>query len=92
MAPPFKSCSLDIIYGEGVSKEGEIIDLGTEAGILEKSGAWYAYKGEKVGQGKENVKEWLKKNPTIKDEIEKSVRAYFDKNDSLEFGTMEVDE
>ena len=92
MAPPFKSCSVDIIYGEGVSSTGEIIDLGTEAGILEKSGAWYAYKGEKVGQGKENVKEWLKKNPVIKDEIEKAVRVYFEKNDSLELGIMKNDE
>ena len=57
MAPPFKSCSVDIMYGEGVSKEGELVDLASEAKIIEKSGAWYAYKGEKLGQGKENVKE-----------------------------------
>ncbi len=70
MAPPFKTCSVDIMYGEGVSITGEIVDLGVEAGILEKSGSWYAYQGEKVGQGKENVKEWLRKNPDKSAEIE----------------------
>ena len=64
------------MYGEGASKLGELVDLGADAGILEKSGAWYAYKGEKVGQGKENVKEWLKQNPKMAEEIEKQVRAY----------------
>lgn len=76
MAPPFKTCSVDIMYGEGASKLGELVDLGADAGILEKSGAWYAYLGEKVGQGKENVKEWLKQNPKMAEEIEKQVRAY----------------
>lgn len=61
MAPPFKSCTVDITYGHGVSKEGEIIDLASDANIIEKTGAWYSYKGEKLGQGKENVKELLKK-------------------------------
>ena len=92
MAPPFKSCSVDIIYGEGVSLNGEIVDLGTEAGILEKSGAWYSYNGEKIAQGKENAKEWLKKNPKLKDEIEKKVRAYFEKNDALQLGMPDTDE
>jgi len=77
MAPPFKSCSVDIMYGEGVSLLGEIVDLGSEANILEKSGSWYSYNGDKVGQGKENVKEWLRKNPTLKEEIEKKVREYY---------------
>ena len=89
MAPPFKSCSVDIVYGEGVSLTGEIVDLGVEAGVLEKSGAWYSYNGEKVGQGKENVKEWLKKNTATKEEIEKKIRSYYDKNDSLEIGKVE---
>jgi len=80
MAPPFKTCQVDIMYGTGISREGEIIDLGSEAGILEKSGAWYAYNGEKIGQGKENVKEYLKANPKISDEIYKKVREYFDIN------------
>ncbi len=78
VAPPFKSCSVDIMYGEGVSREGEIIDLGSDAGIIEKTGSWYSYQGEKLGQGKENVKLLLKDNPELKDEIEKKVRAYYD--------------
>ena len=78
MAPPFKSCNVDIMYGEGVSKEGEIIDLASEAGILEKSGAWYAYNGEKLGQGKENVRLMLKENHELRDEIERKVREFYD--------------
>ena len=77
MAPPFKTCSIDIMYGEGISHEGELIDLATEAHIIEKSGAWYSYKGEKVGQGKENVKAYLKKNKELYEEINKKVREYF---------------
>lgn len=86
MAPPFKSCSVDIIYGEGVSLAGEIVDLGVESKVLEKSGAWYSYNGEKIGQGKENVKDWLNKNSKEKEEIEKKVRNYFDNNNSLQIG------
>lgn len=78
MAPPFKSCTVDIMYGEGVSKEGEIVDIASDLGIIEKSGAWYAYKGEKLGQGKENVKELLKKNTALMEEIAKQVRAKFE--------------
>ena len=62
MAPPFKTCSIDIMYGEGISHEGELIDLAIEAHLIEKSGAWYSYKGENIGQGKENVKSYFKKN------------------------------
>ncbi len=91
MAPPFKSCSVDIIYGEGVSITGEIVDLGVESGVLEKSGAWYSYDGNKVGQGKENVKDWLKKNPSIKEEIEKKVRDYYEQNDKLQIGAKDTD-
>ncbi len=91
MAPPFKACSVDIVYGEGVSITGEIVDLGVEAGVLDKSGAWYSYNGEKVGQGKENVKEWLRKNTNIKEEIEQKIRNYYEKNDSLEIGKVEED-
>ena len=65
------------MYGEGVSREGEIIDLGTEAGILEKTGAWYSYNGEKLGQGKENVKLLLKENTKLREEIEKKIRQYY---------------
>ena len=78
VAPPFKSCSVDIMYGEGVSREGEVIDLASEAGIIEKTGAWYAYNGEKLGQGKENVKLLLKDNPELCNELEKKVREFYD--------------
>ena len=78
MAPPFKSCVVDIMYGEGVSKEGELIDLASEAKIIEKTGAWYSYNGEKLGQGKENVKALLKSKPDMTNEIEQLVRDHFD--------------
>ena len=78
MAPPFKNCVVDIMYGEGVSLEGEIVDLATEAGIIDKSGAWYSYNGEKIGQGKENVKELLKKDSKLKDELYKKVRKHYE--------------
>ena len=74
VAPPFKTASVEIMYGEGVSKEAEILDLAAEIGIVDKSGAWYSYKGEKIGQGKENAKGFLKDNPDIKNEIEEKVR------------------
>lgn len=77
MAPPFKACNVDIMYGEGVSKVGEIIDLASEAHILDKSGAWYAYKGEKIGQGKENVKEYLKNHQALAEELEDLVRTHY---------------
>lgn len=77
VAPPFKVANVDIMYGEGVSREGEIIDLGTDAGILEKTGAWYAYNGEKLGQGKENVKLLLKENIKLRDEIENKIREFY---------------
>ncbi len=92
MAPPFKTCSVDIMYGEGVSATGELVDLGTEANVLVKSGAWYSYNGEKVGQGKENVKEWLKNNPKIMEEINKKVRDYYNNNTKLEIGTPSTDD
>lgn len=77
VAPPFKSAVVDIMYGEGVSREGEIIDLGSEAGIIQKTGAWYSYNGEKLGQGKENVKLLLKDNQELKEELESKVREYY---------------
>ena len=77
MAPPFKTCTVDIMYGEGVSALGELVDLGALSNIIEKSGAWYSYKGEKVGQGKENTKEWLKSNPKQRAEIDKAIRKHF---------------
>ena len=78
VAPPFKSCVVDIMYGEGVSREGEIIDLAAEAGIIDKTGAWYSYNGEKLGQGKENVKLLLKENESLKNELEEKVREFYD--------------
>ncbi len=75
VAPPFKQAEFDILYGEGISREGEIIDLGVNAKVVDKSGAWYAYKGEKIGQGKDNAREFLKENPELAREIENAVRA-----------------
>lgn len=77
VAPPFKSAAVDIMYGEGVSKEGELVDLAADVGIVEKSGAWYAYKGEKLAQGKENVKMLLKNNDSLREEIELQVREHY---------------
>jgi recombination protein RecA len=74
VAPPFKSAEFDILYGEGISREGEIVDLGASAGVLEKSGSWYAYNGEKIGQGKDNAREFLRENPDIAHEIENKIR------------------
>ncbi len=78
VAPPFKTATVDIMYGEGVSKESDIIDIASEIGVLEKSGAWYAYLGEKIGQGKENAKTFLKEHPDICYEIEYKVREHYD--------------
>lgn len=77
VAPPFKTASVDIMYGEGVSREGEIIDIASEINVLEKSGAWYSYNGEKIGQGKENVKNYLKENTELKEELERKVREHY---------------
>ena len=77
IAPPFRTATVDIMYGEGISKEGEIIDLGVDSNIIEKSGSWFSYKGEKLGQGKENVKLLLKQNTKLKDEIEKQIREFY---------------
>jgi recombination protein RecA len=75
VSPPFREAEFEIMYGEGISREGEIIELGANHNIIEKSGAWYSYKGERIGQGKENVREFLKKNPAIAKDIETQVRA-----------------
>jgi recombination protein RecA len=74
VAPPFKEVIFDILYGEGISRESEIISLGTQHDILEKSGAWYSYNGERIGQGKENVRVYLKDNPEIAREVEAKIR------------------
>ena len=75
MAPPFKVVEFDIMYGEGVSKMGEIIDLGVKAGVVEKSGAWFSYDGERIGQGRDNARTYLKEHPEIAEAIEKAIRA-----------------
>ncbi len=77
VAPPFKVASVDIMYGEGVSHEGEIVDLGVEAGVIDKSGAWFSYNGDKLGQGKENVKLLLKENKELCSEIETKIREFY---------------
>ncbi len=74
VAPPFKEAEFDILYGTGISKEGELVDLGSELGIIEKSGAWYSFDGERIGQGRENTKEFLKENPETADVIEQRIR------------------
>ena len=74
VCPPFKTADFDILYGEGISREGEILDLGVTAKIVDKSGAWYAYKGEKIGQGKDNSREFLRENPDLAHEIENRIR------------------
>ena len=74
VAPPFKQAEFDILYGEGISFEGEVIDIGVKLDIIEKSGAWYSYNGSKIGQGKDNTRVWLKENPEILDEINKKIR------------------
>jgi recombination protein RecA len=75
VAPPFKQADFDILYGEGISREGEIIELGVIHKLIEKSGAWYAYKGEKIGQGKDSAREYLKEHPKVAKEIETKIRA-----------------
>ncbi len=81
VAPPFKTAVVDIMYGEGVSHEGELIDIAADLGIIEKSGAWYAYNGEKIGQGKENAKIFLKNNPDIASQVESLIREHYDFKD-----------
>ncbi|MFM7971395.1 MAG: recombinase RecA, partial [Betaproteobacteria bacterium] len=76
VSPPFKTAEFDILYGEGISREGEIIDMGVLAQVVDKSGAWYAYKGEKIGQGKDNAREFLRENPDVAVEIENRIREF----------------
>jgi recombination protein RecA len=74
MAPPFKQAEFEILYGEGISREGELIDLGVKQNLIEKAGAWYSYNGDRIGQGKDNVRNWLKSNPETAAEIERKIR------------------
>jgi recombination protein RecA len=82
VAPPFKQVEFDIMYGEGISKTGELIDLGVKAGVIEKSGAWYSYGDERIGQGRENAKQFLKENPDVALAVEDKIRA----SHGLDFG------
>ena len=77
VAPPFKQAEFDIMFGTGISREGEILDLAAECNVVNKSGAWYSYNGERIGQGRENVKVYLKDHPEICEEIEKQVRIQY---------------
>ena len=77
IAPPFKEAEFDIMFGQGISREGDILDLAANVNVVNKSGAWYAYEGEKIGQGRENAKVFLKEHPEIRDEIERKVRDYY---------------
>ncbi|MGR3270463.1 MAG: recombinase RecA, partial [Thalassococcus profundi] len=96
VAPPFKQVEFDIMYGEGISKTGELLDLGVKAGVVEKSGAWYSYGDERIGQGRENAKTFLKENSRVALEIEDKIRAahgldfHMDETDSSEDDVMEA--
>ena len=79
VAPPFREAEFDIIYGKGISKEGSILDLAVELNIVEKSGSWFSYNGERIGQGRENVKAYLLENPKIMADLEKKIRDNFSK-------------
>ncbi len=92
VAPPFKQVEFDIMYGEGISKTGELVDLGSKAGVIEKSGAWFSFKGERIGQGRENTKTYLKEHPKVAAEIERAVRANAGIVDKLMLTAPEGDE
>ena len=79
VAPPFREAEFDIMYGEGISKEGNVLDMAVNLDIIEKAGSWFSYNGEKIGQGRENVKKYLRENPDILDEVENKVRDNFAK-------------
>ena len=77
VAPPFKSCTVDMMYGQGISRAGEVLDRAAEQDIIVKSGAWYSYKGQRIGQGRDNARKYLEDNPEVFDEIEKILREEF---------------
>jgi recombination protein RecA len=91
VAPPFKEAEFDIMFGQGISKEGDILDLAAESGIVIKSGSWYAYDGEKIGQGRENAKKFFRENPAIMEEVEAKVRKYYLDDESEQETAEEAD-
>jgi recombination protein RecA len=92
VSPPFKQADFDIFYGQGISREGELLELGSNAGVVEKSGAWYSYMGERIGQGKDNAREFLKERPEMALDIENKVRAHYGVNAKSMAGDDEVKE
>lgn len=92
VAPPFKVAEFDIVFGEGISRAGALVDLGVNLGVVEKSGSWFSYNGEKIGQGRENAKKYLKENPAIFEEIESKVRELSVTSTRLSFGTTDEEE
>ena len=92
VAPPFRQCEFDIMYGQGISKVGELVDLAANIDVIKKSGSWYSYNDNKLGQGRENVKAYFLENKDIMDEVEKKVRDFYDKTNSLEFAPEKEDE
>nr|WP_313568268.1 recombinase RecA [Acetoanaerobium noterae] len=93
VAPPFKQCEFDIMYGQGISKVGELVDIGANLDIIKKSGAWYSYNEERLGQGRENVKQFFMENPELMNEVESKVREYFNINTSpIEIARTDVDD
>ena len=92
VAPPFREAEFDIIYGKGISKEGNILDIAVNLDIIEKSGSWFSYKGERIGQGRENVKKYLQDNPEVTKEVEQKIRDNFNAAFEKSLGDEEVDE
>ena len=92
VAPPFREAEFDIVYGKGISKEGNILDIAVNLDIVDKSGSWFSYDGERIGQGRENVKKYLSENPEIMDEIEKKIRAKFNEAFEKSLGDEEPEE
>ena len=91
VAPPFREAEFDIMFGQGISREGDILDLAAEIGVINKSGAWYAYNNEKIGQGRENAKQYLRENELIRDEVEAKVRAHYQLNGAVEADAVDVE-
>jgi recombination protein RecA len=93
VAPPFRQAEFEILYGEGTSREGEIIELGVRENLIDKSGAWYSYKGDRIGQGKENVRQFLRDNPAIANEVDAALRErLLNKGNAPKAGTVAEEE